>query len=151
MGNATYTPGWWKTDRHESAWTRVKDAMHRDWEQTKADLGGRGPDLDQDVDDTVKQAAGKDVIPPDGRPNAPGGTPKASSDAKTTRRPWTDVEPSLRYGVGAREQYGKDHPAWDDKLESTLKSDWESFADKASAKWDDVKRDVRQGYERATS
>ena len=150
MANATNTPGWWKTDRHESAWTRVKDAMHRDWEQTKADLGGKGPDLDQDVDDTVKQAAGRDVIPPDGKANAPGGTPRANSDAVRPQRTWNDAEPSLRYGVGAREQYGKNYPAWNDQLESTLKTDWESFSDKATFTWGDVKRDVRRGYERAT-
>ena len=39
----------------------VGDALKRDWEQTKSDLpGDGGTDLDQDVDDTVKQAADKD-------------------------------------------------------------------------------------------
>ena len=42
----------------------VKDAMKRDWEQTKADLHLGGKELDQDVDDTLKQVAGKDAIPP---------------------------------------------------------------------------------------
>jgi hypothetical protein len=49
---------------------RAKEALERDWEQTKADLPGReGTDLDQDVDDTVKQALGKEPIPPPGHPN----------------------------------------------------------------------------------
>ena len=45
---------------------KVKKAMKRDVAQTKHDLtGGRkGRDLGQDVDDTVKQAAGKKGIPP---------------------------------------------------------------------------------------
>jgi hypothetical protein len=49
---------------------RVKDALDRDWEQTKSDLPGLdGKDLDQDVDDTVKQAAGKEPVPSDSTPN----------------------------------------------------------------------------------
>jgi hypothetical protein len=39
----------------------VKDALKNDWEQTKADMPGMdGADIDQDVDDTVKQAMGKE-------------------------------------------------------------------------------------------
>ncbi|HLL25517.1 MAG TPA: hypothetical protein VK427_25445, partial [Kofleriaceae bacterium] len=58
-------PNWWNQE-HDSAWDRVKDAMKRDWEQTKSDLtfGRTGTDLDQDVGDTVKQMAGKEAIPP---------------------------------------------------------------------------------------
>ena len=41
----------------------VKDALKNDWEQTKNDLPGMdGKDKDQDVDDTLKQAAGKDPV-----------------------------------------------------------------------------------------
>ena len=48
----------------------TKDALDRDWEQTKSDLPGLdGKDLDQDVDDTVKQAAGKEPIPSESTPN----------------------------------------------------------------------------------
>ena len=48
----------------------VGEALERDWEQTKSDLPGlEGEDLDQDVDDTVKQAAGKEPTPPEGQPN----------------------------------------------------------------------------------
>jgi hypothetical protein len=39
-------------------------ALKRDWEQTKSDMPGmEGKDLDQDVDDTVKQAAGTEATP----------------------------------------------------------------------------------------
>jgi hypothetical protein len=42
----------------------AKEALERDWEQTKSDMPGmEGKDLDQDVDDTVKQAAGKERVP----------------------------------------------------------------------------------------
>ena len=51
-------PNWWN-DKHEGTWDRIKSAMKRDWEQTKADVSSKGRDLDQDVGDTVKQAMGK--------------------------------------------------------------------------------------------
>jgi hypothetical protein len=48
----------------------VGEAIERDWEQTKSDLPGLdGKDLDQDVDDTVKQAAGKERVPSENEPN----------------------------------------------------------------------------------
>ena len=62
MGTAR-DPRWW-SEEHRSAWERVKAAFRRDWEQTKADFSSKGRDLNQDVDDTVKQAAGKKAIPP---------------------------------------------------------------------------------------
>jgi hypothetical protein len=54
----------------ESTGDRIKDALARDLEQTKADLPGLdGKELDQDATDTVKQAAGKESIPPGDQPN----------------------------------------------------------------------------------
>lgn len=48
----------------------VKDAIKRDWEQTKHDFSKQhGQDLDQNVADTVKQAVGKEAVPADGGPN----------------------------------------------------------------------------------
>ena len=39
----------------------AKDALKKDWEQTKSDMPGmEGKDIDQDADDTVKEALGKD-------------------------------------------------------------------------------------------
>ena len=36
-----------------------KEALEKDWEQTKSDTPGlEGQDTDQDVDDTVKEATG---------------------------------------------------------------------------------------------
>ena len=46
----------------------VGEALKNDWEQTKSDVPGlEGQDKDQDVDDTVKQAAGAE--PTDGSQN----------------------------------------------------------------------------------
>jgi hypothetical protein len=57
-------------DKREDVGGGVGEALERDWEQTKSDLPGlEGKDLDQDVDDTVRQAAGAEPTPPEDRPN----------------------------------------------------------------------------------
>src|SRR5215471_18313783 len=99
-------PKWW-TIENDSAWDRVKAAFKRDWDQTKHDFGGKEPDTDQDVDDTVKQAAGKQPIPPRGQPT------------------YEEIEDAYRFGCGARSHYGRDYRDWDDRLESRLRSDWQ--------------------------
>jgi hypothetical protein len=56
-------PQWWN-DKHTSTWDRVKEALRRDWEQTKNDFSSEsGADLNQDVGDTVKQATGAEPLP----------------------------------------------------------------------------------------
>lgn len=144
MQNTNWQPKWWTEDKHGSAWNRVKEAMKRDWEQTKHDIHVGGRDLDQGVDDTVKQAAGKDAIPPKYVATAEGGT-------KIGDATWSDVEDPMRYGVGARQQYGDQYTSWNDKLESTLKSEWETAKDGAHRGWNDVKQHVRNGYDRSRS
>ena len=48
----------------------VKEALKRDLEQTKHDFNKKkGQDLNQDVGDTLKQATGKEPIPPPFVPN----------------------------------------------------------------------------------
>jgi hypothetical protein len=57
-------PQWW-SDKHTSTWDRVKEALRRDWEQTKNDFSSEsGADLNQGVGDTVKQATGAEALPP---------------------------------------------------------------------------------------
>ncbi len=125
-------PKWWN-DEHESTWSRVKAAMKRDWEQTKADVSSKGKDLDQDVGDTVKQAMGKQAIPPGNQPN---------KDADE----WDTAEEGVRYGVGARSQYGTDHTEWDDRLEGKLREEWRDM--KSGRTWDEVKGSVQRGWDR---
>ena len=84
-------PNWWNKE-HDSAWNRVKAAFKRDWDQTKHDFGGNEPDMNQNVDDTVKQAAGKQPIPPRGQPT------------------FEEAEDAYRFGYGARFQYGQQYP-----------------------------------------
>lgn len=49
---------------------KAKEALKRDWEQTKHDISKKkGAELNQDVGDTIKQATGKEPIPPPFMPN----------------------------------------------------------------------------------
>lgn len=76
-------PAWW-TDKHTSDWDRVKAALERDWEQTKADFtNDNSHKLNQNIADTVLQSVGSEPIPPPGvmtRPNDP--TPAANAMEK---------------------------------------------------------------------
>lgn len=138
MGSATFQPKWW-TEKHGSQWENLKDALKRDWEQTKSDLHLGGRDLNQDVGDTLKQAAGAEPIPES----------NARGTAKGSDFGWDDAEQPLMYGVGAREQYGTTHDEWNDNLETSLKNDWDGGGGGVKRKWDEVKNVVRHGYEKA--
>ena len=128
MGKAIIQPKWW-TEKHGTQWANLKEALERDWEQTKKDLHLGGHELNQNVADTLKQAAGAEAFPPQ---------PEFT---------WDDAEQPLMFGVGAREQFGKDHAGWNDGLASTLQKDWESADGGAvKRKWDEVKHVVRHGY-----
>lgn len=89
----------WYTNEHDSTWERVKGAFRNDWEQTKHDFGSdRARDLDQDVDDTVKQMAGRDDF--------------------------ESHEPAFRFGHAARRHYGTRYATWNDDLERQLRDDY---------------------------
>ena len=119
-------PKWWGKE-HESAWERVKAAFKRDWDQTKHDFGGKQPDTDQDADDTVKQAAGKQPIPPRGMPT------------------YEEMEDAYRFGYGARTQYGNSFSEWDENLETQLESDWrQTYNDR---EWRDYRNAIRRGWD----
>jgi len=123
-------PSWWN-EKHEGTWDRMKAALKRDWEQTKADVSSGGHELNQGIGDTVKQAAGKEPIPPADMPNPP------KRDEK-----WEDVEPTYKFGVGAR---GELHDEWSPEVENRLAKDWGSLQD--DRKWDEVRNRVRRAYD----
>lgn len=129
-------PTWWNS-AHTSGWERTKDALRRDWEQTKADLSKGGHDLNQDVGDTVKQSMGKEPIPPGNRRNPP----------SSTRQDWDEYEPAVRYGFGARHHYGAQE--WNDDLEKKLRKDWDDGGQPST--WERMKAAVRRGWESVTS
>jgi hypothetical protein len=131
-------PAWW-TEQHVTQWNNLKGALERDWEQTKKDLHVGGKDLHQTLGDTLKQAGGGEPIPPW----------NATGTASGSDLSWRDAEEPLMYGVGARHQYGAQHVAWNDRLEATLKSDWERAEGGAKKSWNEVKDLVRHGYNHA--
>src|SRR5205085_12197711 len=92
-------PGWY-TDEHDTGWNRVKAAFSNDWEQTKHDFGSKSArDLDQDVDNTVKQASG-------------------------TEDPFSRHEPAFRFGYAAQRHYKTKYPTWNNDLDTQLRKDY---------------------------
>jgi hypothetical protein len=124
--NETRNPKWWNQE-HASGWERVKAAFKRDWDQTKHDFGGKEPDTDQDVDDTVKQAAGKQPIPPRGVPT------------------YEQNEDAYRFGYGARGHYRNQYQSWNDQLETQLQRDWsDTYNDR---QWKEYRTAVKRGWD----
>lgn len=132
-----WQPSWWDNS-HEGAWERVKEAMKRDWEQTKQDLQlPHGHELNQGVMDTLKQSIGSEPIPPADQPNPP----KVIGS-------WDEAEVPMGYGYTARHHFGSEHPVWNEGIEQRLRAEWE--ADKlgvARQPWPEVKPLIRRGYE----
>jgi hypothetical protein len=124
--NEKRNPKWWNKD-NDSGWERVKAAFQRDWDQTKHDFGSNQPDLNQDVDDTVKQAAGKQPIPPRGQPT------------------FEESEDAYRFGYGARSHYGKTYASWDKKLETQLEQDWRDTYNDHD--WNQYRDRIRRGWD----
>jgi hypothetical protein len=120
-------PSWWNAE-YDSGWERTKAAFRRDWDQTKHDFGGDEPDLNQDVNDTVGQAAGKKPIPPPYQPN------------------FDEYEPAVRFGWGARRYYGNRYSSWNNDLESQLRNDWQTTAG-SDMDWNQYRAAVRRGWE----
>jgi len=132
MGTMRWKPSWWKDDTHASGWDRVKEAMRRDWTQTKHDFHLGGHELNQNVKDTVKQMTGKEAMPPTTAANPP----KVIGS-------FDDAELPMEYGYGARRQFGGDRFS---NVEPQLRSEWDKNAANYG-RWDDVRDYVRRGYE----
>ena len=134
-------PTWHKAE-HTSGWERVKEAVRRDWQQTKHDLHMGGHELNQKIDDTMKQASGKENIPSINNANPPKVVGDLNGD-------WERVEQPLEYGYAARQQFGSKYNGWNEELETGLRTEWESPTNKAAStrKWDEVKPLVRRGYD----
>ena len=127
-----WRPDWWKEEKIDSSWDRVKEAVMRDWEQTKHDFGAGGHELRQNAGDTVKQAAGKEPIPADDGLNPP----KVIDELSESELP-------IGYGYGARSHYPQ-YTSWNNDVETKLRSEWEQGK---VSRWDDVKDKIKYGFE----
>src|ERR1700722_4721803 len=107
-GMNTNKPSWWK-EEHTTSWDRVREAMARDWDQTKHDLHLGGHELNQKLGDTVEQARGTEGMPPIDKANPP----KVIGS-------WDEVEPAVGFGYAARGHYGERYPKWNGDLERAL-------------------------------
>jgi hypothetical protein len=121
----------WYTPADATAWDRVKDALQRDWAQTKRDMHVGGHELNQKLGDTVAQVRGAEAIPRADQPNPP----------KVVDR-WEDAEVAIDFGYACRTHYGDKYPVWNRELEARLEHDW-----KGERSWEKVKSYVRHGYE----
>jgi hypothetical protein len=130
-----WQPSWWTQEVHGSAWTRVTDAMQRDWTQSKHDFGLGGHELNQSVADTAKQLAGSESIPPLAQANAP----KVIGS-------WDEAELPYCYGHAARLQFLGAHSSWTPELEAQLKEEWDGAPVHAAIDWNSVKHLVKRGY-----
>ncbi len=125
---AVRNPSWWTADS-DSSWERTKAALKRDWDQTKHDLGGKQPDTNQNVSNTVRQASGRESIPPRGQPT------------------YEEIEPAHRFGYGARAYYHDEFPQWDVELESQLRSDWRELYPDRDDEWKKDVKEIRYGWD----
>lgn len=132
---AATTPGRpsWYSSEDDTAWEKVKAAFRRDWQQTKHDFGGNTPNLNQQLTDTVSQAAGSKPIPP-----ANVKTPH-SADNKLDAYTEND-EPAYRYGYAASRHYGMERD-WDDQTEKQLRKDWGD-----ETEWERRRNAIRRGW-----
>lgn len=131
-----WRPTWWSDEVHGSAWERAREAMRRDWSQTKHDLHIGGHEMNQSSGDTLRQAGGNQHLPTINQANPP----KVIGE-------WSDAEIPYRYGYAAQRQFGTQHPAWSPELEAKLKAEWLEAENAASRDWESARRFVRCGYE----
>jgi len=124
-------PTWW-TEAHTSSWGQVKEALRRDWIQTRYDLHAGGHELNQNAMDTLGQTVGETAMPAIDVANPP-----------TVIGRWEDAEVAIGFGYAARTHYGDRYATWSSELARQLESDWKG----ASTPWKKVEGLVRHGYE----
>jgi hypothetical protein len=124
-------PSWWTTER-ANEWGQAKEALRRDWQQTRHDLHVGGHELNQSIEDTLTQAAGAEAMPAIDVANRPKviGT-------------WEDAEVAIGFGYAARTCFGHLHATWSPELERMLSKEWTSDA----MPWKTAEILVRHGYE----
>jgi hypothetical protein len=120
-------PSFW-TDEQQTGWDRVKDALRRDWLQTKADLGlAGGADLGQTAKQTMKQATGQLPVHSD----LDGGG-------------WDVARQAIRLGYGAA-TYWHEEPEWTEYVEYQVQREWESM--NTGVHWQDARPLVQHGWD----
>jgi hypothetical protein len=133
-------PRWW-TDAHHRAWERVRDSLKREWETNE-----RRSELHQDVDSATEHTLGETRYASGEPRNVEIDRAAEIPDDDFEPATWEQIEPALRYGAGARQQY-PEYPVWTEDLEAHLRRDWREA--NTAVPWDKVKAQVRRGWETA--
>jgi len=71
---------------------------------------------------------------------------KAANDRDEALARWLEVEPAARYGFGVRSQFAAPQ-TWTEKVEEKLRKEWTSLY--SGSPWENVKNDVRRGWDYA--
>jgi hypothetical protein len=149
---------YWDENKHGSAWERVKEAIKRDWVQTKADFnahpGAPNPlyvtneldDRPQGATASAETTTGQNVIRPGGVQDPKGFT--KTRDVKEGERLEHEFEDNLvaiEYGFVAHEYYGPRFGDWNEEVERKLESEWNP--QETGMKFDQAKRYVKKGWD----
>ena len=132
-----FEPVWW-TVQHTVVWEQHRPLLRNEYDRRRtqrhrAELTKQGPD------DAVIQH----------HPTSPrnidvGRAHLVMDNDWEVGTDWEEIEPGLRYGVGARLQY-PDYAGWNDELEARLREEWQKKHKPTT--WEKVKRAVRHGFE----
>jgi hypothetical protein len=132
-----FQPVWWSV-QHTVVWEQSLPALRRDFERRAAERRR----------DQIKHQGADDPVFQD-RPVTPRNVDvdhahAVADDDWEVATEWDQIEPAVRYGVGARAQYAH-HEGWNEELEQNLRRDWSEKNEPSS--WDKIKRAVRRGFE----
>jgi hypothetical protein len=134
-----FQPVWWSV-QHTTVWEECLPELHSDFQrragaERREEVAAVGPD------DTVVQW--HPTTPRNISVDRAHAVPDENWEVGTV---WEQIEPALRFGVGARVQYAS-FETWNDELEGLLGKEW-AVAGSPGA-WGKVKRAVRRGFEAA--
>jgi len=132
-----FRPVWW-TVQHTLIWEEYQPALREDFRQLRATTE-RDRAVHLQPDDPVFQQHA--VTPRNVDVDHAYDVPDNDWEVGTS---WEQIEPAVRYGVGARTQYPQ-FERWNRELEAILRKEWEER--NPPGPWEKMKRAVRHGFE----
>jgi hypothetical protein len=121
-------PTFW-TEKQATAWDRIKEALRRDWMQTRYHLGIQGgAELRQTATDTLAQAAGISPLP----------------NGAEVGLDWDLARHAIRLGHGSATFWVSD-ASWNDEVEARVRAEWSGLANGIA--WEQAMPLVRYGWD----
>lgn len=127
-------PLWWSA-QHTMLWEQREPQLRRDLESVGDEVARLGPD------DALVQRH-----PTTPRNVSVDRAHTVPDDNWEVGAEWEQLEPGLRFGVGACAQYAR-YEAWSEELEVSLRADWDATHEPGT--WERMKRTIRRGFEAA--